>query len=313
MKLRPHRQASTADGRQTVTAPICAAPPPVSSSKEENPNQDPAVHLDSCQKWINLWLQRDYTSLRSISRIDLEIVKHKGSGDTLDLSYNHPGEAGTQTLSAGADDGDWKLETLKVEPSGVQWLTPGLRKYSCSLTVDLNTISKHLKLTEGNRKVMRVKKEQPYPDHPDRFDLYELLCTNVLTGRCYWEVEWSGRVYVAVSYRGIKRKGESDDAWFGFNENSWSLICSDEGYAVWHNSEKKAFIRSSSSSSSSSSSVSSKVAVYVDHPAGTLSFYRVSSDTLIHLHTFNTKFTEPLYAGFGLGSMNRSRKSWFSF
>ncbi|KAI3363944.1 hypothetical protein L3Q82_001522 [Scortum barcoo] len=43
-----------------------------------------------------------------------------------------------------------------------------------------------------------------------------------------------------------------------------------------------------------------RVAVYVDCPAGTLSFYRVSSDTLIHLHTFNTTFTEPLYPGFGL-------------
>ncbi|CAI5682229.1 unnamed protein product [Oreochromis niloticus] len=42
-----------------------------------------------------------------------------------------------------------------------------------------------------------------------------------------------------------------------------------------------------------------RAAVYVDCPAGTLSFYRVSSDSLIHLHTFNTTFTEPLYPGFG--------------
>ncbi|KAL4009564.1 hypothetical protein ACER0C_003416 [Sarotherodon galilaeus] len=41
-----------------------------------------------------------------------------------------------------------------------------------------------------------------------------------------------------------------------------------------------------------------RVAVYVDCPAGTLSFYRVSSDTLIHLHTFNTTFTQTLYPGF---------------
>ncbi|CAI5657096.1 unnamed protein product [Oreochromis niloticus] len=43
-----------------------------------------------------------------------------------------------------------------------------------------------------------------------------------------------------------------------------------------------------------------RVAVYVDCPAGTLSFYIVSSDTLIHLHTFNTTFTETLYPGFWL-------------
>ncbi|TKS66028.1 Neoverrucotoxin subunit alpha [Collichthys lucidus] len=45
--------------------------------------------------------------------------------------------------------------------------------------------------------------------------------------------------------------------------------------------------------------LSHRVAVYVDCPAGSLSFYRVSSDTLIHLHTFNTTFTQPLYPGFG--------------
>ncbi|MED6275516.1 hypothetical protein CHARACLAT_027277, partial [Characodon lateralis] len=49
-----------------------------------------------------------------------------------------------------------------------------------------------------------------------------------------------------------------------------------------------------------------RVAVYVDCPAGILSFYRVSSDSLIHLHTFNTTFTEPLYAGFGLWSLGSS-------
>ncbi|XP_071370426.1 NLR family CARD domain-containing protein 3-like, partial [Centroberyx affinis] len=37
-----------------------------------------------------------------------------------------------------------------------------------------------------------------------------------------------------------------------------------------------------------------KVAVYLDWPAGSLSFYSVSPDTVIHIHTFHTTFTEPL-------------------
>ncbi|KAM4714453.1 protein NLRC3-like [Anableps anableps] len=207
----------------------------------------------------------------------------------LDLSFNYPGVAGMKSLAAILKN---PRIQISMEPAGDKWLTPGLRKYSCPLTVDLNTVNKFLKLSDKNRKVIRVEEEQPYPDHPDRFDLYQLLCTNGLTGRCYWEVEWSGRVDISVSYRGIRRKGDNDDSWFGFNDHSWSLICSDDGYTVWH-SHRKAFIPVSSSS------VSSRVAVYVDHPAGTLSFYRVSSDTLIHLYTFNTKFTEPLYPGFG--------------
>jgi len=151
-----------------------------------------------------------------------------------------------------------------------------------------------------------VEEDQSYPDHPDRFDLWpQLLCRTGLTGRCYWEVEWRGRVYISVSYRGIRRRGGSDDCLFGRNDQSWSLICSDGGYTVWHNKRGTSI----SSSSSSSSSSSGRVAVYVDYPAGTLSFFRVSSDTLIHLHTFNTTFTEPPHPGLGFRLLSGSSVS----
>ncbi|XP_027895886.1 NLR family CARD domain-containing protein 3-like isoform X3 [Xiphophorus couchianus] len=211
----------------------------------------------------------------------------------LDLSYNHPGDSGVMLLSSRLKDPHCKLETLRVNHCGKQWLTPGLKKYFCELELDPNTAGRKLVLSDNNKSAKIVTTEQPYPDHPDRFEWNQLLCTNGLTGRCYWEVEWSGRVLVSVSYRSLTRRGLSSDCWFGGNELSWGLRCCDDvGYAICHKNNMAIVPLPQSC-------LSHRIAVYLDHPAGTLSYYRVSADTLTHLHTFNATFTEPLYPGFG--------------
>lgn len=108
-------------------------------------------------------------------------------------------------------------------------------------------------------------------------------------------MEWRGLVEVAVAYRGIKRKGNEADSCFGRNEHSWSLNCSAAGFSTWHNNQMT-FIPLTTPFSS----IYNTVAVFVDRPAGVLSFYRMCSNTVVHLHTFTATFTEPLYAGFKL-------------
>ncbi|KAK0139084.1 Neoverrucotoxin subunit beta [Merluccius polli] len=150
---------------------------------------------------------------------------------------------------------------------------------------------------------MEVEEDPLYPDHPERFDSWpQVLCREGLTGRCYWEVERRGGVAIGVTYRGITRRGEGDDSLLGGNNKSWSLYCDDDDdYSAWYNGSETA-IRPPPP-------VSTRVGVYLDRPAGTLSFYRVSpgvggsSDTLTLIYTFHTTFTqEDLIPGFGFSS-----------
>ncbi|KAK3506466.1 hypothetical protein QTP70_000934 [Hemibagrus guttatus] len=163
----------------------------------------------------------------------------------------------------------------------------------CYLTLDPNTTHRTLILSEKNRVVRESEREQKYSDHPERFDYYsQVLCKESVCGRCYWEVEWSGDggVDISVSYKDISRKGRGDECGFGLNNQSWSLWCSSSSLSFYHNNIETDLRVPSPS----------RIGVYVDHSAGTLSFYSVS-DTMKLLHRVHITFTQPLYAGFWPG------------
>ena len=171
---------------------------------------------------------------------------------------------------------------------------------ACQLTLDPNTAHKALTLSEGNRVVECCPNvKHSYPDHPDRFDLWpQVLCREAVSKHCYWEVEWSGNVYIAVSYKGLTRKGRANDCLLGYNNKSWSLDCSSSGYTFIHDNNKMSLPHKPTSTS--------RIGVYVDHKTGTLSFYSVS-DTMTLLHKIHTTFTEPLYPGFYLNNNSKIR------
>ncbi|XP_073676769.1 E3 ubiquitin/ISG15 ligase TRIM25-like [Garra rufa] len=199
---------------------------------------------------------------------------------------------------------DFCKEELKKISDRVTFtnIVPRTRKdflqYSHQLTLDLNTVDKLLCLSENNRVITFTKTVQSYPDHPDRFDYYlQVLCRESVCGRCYWEIEWSGDkgVFISVSYKSISRKGQGDECFFGSNDQSWSLYCTRSRYSFRHNNIFTDL------PSESAPSTPKSVGVFVDHSAGTLSFYSVS-DTMSLIHTVHTTFTQPLYPGFWVGS-----------
>ncbi|XP_060743669.1 tripartite motif-containing protein 16-like [Tachysurus vachellii] len=197
-----------------------------------------------------------------------------------------------------------EFNKIRPEAAAVQMILPSEPKnredflqYFCYLTLDPNTVHSVLILSEKNRVVTRSETQQRYSDHPDRFDsCAQVLCKESVCGRCYWEVEWSGDVYISVSYKEISRKGRSNECLFGYNSQSWSLQCSSSSVSFWHNNIETE-LRGPSSS---------RIGVYVDHSAGTLSFYSVS-DTMRLLHRVHSTFTQPLHAGFWIRSYNSVR------
>ncbi|KAM9436756.1 NACHT, LRR and PYD domains-containing protein 3-like isoform 1-T2 [Clarias gariepinus] len=211
----------------------------------------------------------------------------------LDLSYNHPGESGVRQLSAVRDDPHRKLEKLSVDHCGEYRIKPGLKKYACEITLDPNTAHRTMTLN-GDKQVTRTRSQHSYPDHPDRFEFYaQILCRESLSGaRFYWETDWTGNnVYSGVTYKGINRKGRSNDCKIGLNNISWILFCSNNyGYYAGYNNKETVV--------SPPPNPSRKIGTYLDWQAGTLSYFIITSERVYHTYTFHTTFTEPLYPGY---------------
>ncbi|XP_070847011.1 neoverrucotoxin subunit alpha-like [Chaetodon trifascialis] len=167
--------------------------------------------------------------------------------------------------------------------------------YATDLNLDPNTANYNLTLSDGNKKATYGSR-QSYPDHPERFDAQpQVLCKEGLTGRHYWEIEWSNTsndsVYAIAGYKGVERKGKGDLTELGNNPVSWSFgKRSDE-------SKLKSYYNKNKWEVPIPSTGVRRIGVYLDWSGGTLSYYRVSSNTLSYLFSFSHHFNEPVYPG----------------
>ncbi len=199
------------------------------------------------------------------------------------------------------DNWIWRFQLLKrlnrfIIPDSDVFLSIDSRQ----LTLDLNTVNKRLRLSESNRVITNTGTVQSYPDHPDRFD----------GGRCCVERVWVDAV--TGSWSGVEKKclyqchirASAGRDWvmsvFGSHDQSWSLFCTPQILIL---AQKRR-------DSSPCKAISSRIGVFVDHGAGTLSFYSVS-DTMSLIHTVQTTFTQPLYPGFFIGSGSSVKLRWW--
>nr|XP_046234046.1 neoverrucotoxin subunit alpha-like [Scatophagus argus] len=167
--------------------------------------------------------------------------------------------------------------------------------YATDLTLDPDTAYNKLILSQENKKIS-FGNWQSYPDVPERFnELPQVLCKEGLTGRHYWEVEWSNTsndsVYVLLGYKGVDRKGKGKGAELGNNDISWVFgKRSDTNTLKTFHNDKEIKLPIPSGGLN-------RVGVFLDCPDGTMSFYKVTSNRLSHLHTYSATFTEPVYPG----------------
>ncbi|XP_027144794.1 tripartite motif-containing protein 16-like [Larimichthys crocea] len=163
-------------------------------------------------------------------------------------------------------------------------------QYACPITLDPSTSHPGMKLSNGNRKVTTTQQVNPLHFHcPNKFiHNHQVLSTESLTGRCYWEVEWDALVTIAVAYKDISRSGSYRECEFGHNDKSWALSCR-MAYHFRHNDITTPV----------PGKYSYKVGVFLDHKAGILAFYNVNDDMTL-LHKIQTTFTQPLHAGLAL-------------
>ncbi|XP_038144090.1 stonustoxin subunit beta-like [Cyprinodon tularosa] len=172
--------------------------------------------------------------------------------------------------------------------------------YSCDLTLDPETVNGYLTLSAGDKKATSGSWEK-YPKTEKRFDWYpQVLCREGLRGCHYFEVKWSSEknkdLGIGLAYESNPRKGNRKSTGFGYNDVSWYFGVNDNVLRAWHGFRKDEQL--------SLPTGCNKIGVYLDWPAGTLSFYTVSSDTLTHLFTFEKRFTEALYPGFYIYEKN---------
>ncbi|KAG9270478.1 tripartite motif-containing protein 16-like isoform X1 [Astyanax mexicanus] len=207
-----------------------------------------------------------------------------------------------------------KLDLVQIfKVHTVQPVEPKIReefsKYSCQLTLNPYMVHEGLQLSDGNKKVNLIPKRDCKDYDREYFRDYfgnhsypkkwcQVLCSERLSQRCYWEAEVKGNFSIAVLYKDISLEGKVIQSEFGSSNQSWSLARVDsELYFRENRGKTNLGVRS----------FPSKIGVYVDHSAGILSFYSVSN-TMTLLHRVQTTFTQPLYAGFGMKSKESSVK-----
>ncbi|XP_054455459.1 tripartite motif-containing protein 16-like protein [Anoplopoma fimbria] len=174
-----------------------------------------------------------------------------------------------------------------------------LMKYWMHLSLDDKTANKMLWISDSQSKAFRRTEEVcPVLDRPERYEYSpQVLCKECIWNtRAYWEVEYTGWVAIGATYEGTGRRVNSGPSGLGENEESWGLCWSGTRYQIWFNGINKDI---------NDIPFSSTMGVYVDQPAGIMSFYAVTGEGAERevklLYKVKTTIQKKVLPGFWMG------------
>ncbi|XP_059814097.1 zinc-binding protein A33-like [Hypanus sabinus] len=170
-----------------------------------------------------------------------------------------------------------------------------------SVTLDVETASPYLEVSEDRKSVRRTRTRRNLPDTGKRFT--DRACVlgseGFPSGRHYWEVEVTGNRdwCLGVAAESVERKGRvslSPETGFWFIGRVDDVLHRDYDVSG----------RPSPESRLAAGPIPGRVGVYLSYESGTVSFY--NAETKSHLHTFTVnKFTGKLYPLFAPWDVNQ--------
>ncbi|XP_061433894.1 tripartite motif-containing protein 72-like [Lethenteron reissneri] len=188
------------------------------------------------------------------------------------------------------------LEILEQQRSRERHFLDMLKmSHVCSPTLNPNSAHRRLKISADLSTATWNQADQPYSDHAERFESWEIvLCfENFSSGDHYWEVDVraSKNCYIGVACESIPRNPQEKSGRLGWNESTWAFVQWDSNYSARHNYECIPYPEIKHLQ---------RVGVRLDFNAGKLSFYNASTMEL--LHSFDDIPSEPLFPAFQVNS-----------
>uniref|UniRef100_UPI00358E6425 E3 ubiquitin-protein ligase TRIM7-like n=1 Tax=Myxine glutinosa TaxID=7769 RepID=UPI00358E6425 len=111
--------------------------------------------------------------------------------------------------------------------------------YGRTPSLDPNSAHRRIKISRDLRTATRTETDNPYPEHPDRFDrLAQVLSSESFSsGRHYWEVDVRSSRFcrIGICLNSMGRKGEGNECMLGGNPESWCLRKYQNKYYTCHN------------------------------------------------------------------------------